>query len=57
MNKQCVVEISRSTMVVGVLSRGRKPNTYTILPYSGSPIEDTKILSAYPIILIKHKQI
>ncbi len=57
MNKQCVVEISRSTVVIGVLSRGRKPNTYTILPYSGAPIEDTKILSAYPVILIKHKQI
>lgn len=57
MNKQCVVEISRSTTVLGVLSRGRKPNTYTIMPYNGSPIEDTKILSAYPVILIKHKQI
>jgi transcriptional regulator with XRE-family HTH domain len=57
MNKQCIVEISRVTTVIGVLTRGRTANSYTIVPYTGAPIEDTKILAAYPIILIKHKQL
>ena len=49
MNRQCIIEVTSHTTMLGIFKRGNKSNHYSIFPISGSPLEDKKILTAYPV--------
>lgn len=53
LSKQCIVEISKTKILFGELTKGSKVNTYTIKPINQPPVEDVKILTAYRVMLIK----
>ena len=51
-NRECIIEVTRLTRLIGVFEQGSKAGHYTIMTYSGAPVKDTKITAAYRVMRI-----
>lgn len=53
LRKECIVKVKDGAIYVKVLTRGSKPNTFTLTSYNAEPIEDVQIDFACKILWVK----